>query len=123
LHELSLCQSLLDQLEELARAHDAAAVDRVEVQVGVLSGVEAQLLEQAFIFARSGTIAEHATLVTEVVTPRIDCLSCGLQGDARADDLTCASCGSPETRLIRGQELILARVLLVPADAMAAGAG
>jgi len=125
LHELSLCQNIIDQLEELARRHDAASVSRVEVQVGVLSGVEPQLLEQAFPFVQAGTIAEHATLVTEVVQPRVACLACGAQTEASASDLRCASCGSEETQLVRGRELILARVELVPAavDAAAVAGG
>ena len=41
----------------------------MEVQVGVLSGVEPLLLEQAFQFAQAGTIAEQAVLMTEVVSP------------------------------------------------------
>jgi len=124
LHELSLCQNIMDQLEALARQHNAAAVSRVEVQIGVLSGVEPLLLEQAFQFAQAGTIAEDATLVTETVSPRVACLACGAETAATANDLRCAACGSPQTRLISGRELILARVELVPAPAMAeAGQG
>ena len=120
MHELSLCQNIIDQLQELARQHDAASVSRVEVQIGVLSGVEPLLLEQAFQSAQAGTIAEHAVLVTEVVSPRVACLDCGTEGAASASDLRCASCGSGQTRLVSGRELILARVLLVPTVAMAA---
>ena len=120
MHELSLCQNIMDQLEALARQHDAASVSRVEVQIGVLSGVEPQLLEQAFLSARMGTIAEHAVLVTDVVSPSVACLSCGAETSASASDLTCRACGGLQTRLIRGGELILARVQMVPAEAMAA---
>ena len=120
MHELSLCQDILDQLQELALQHGAVSVSRVEVEVGVLSGVEPQLLEQAFLSARMGTIAEHAVLVTEVVSPRVSCLSCGAETAASASDLTCRACGGTETRLIRGGELILARVQMVPAEALAA---
>ena len=124
MHELSLCQNIMDQLEELARQHHAASVSRVEVQIGVLSGVEPQLLQQAFQFAQEGTIAEDAAFVTEVVSPRVACLACGAETAASANDLTCASCGSSQTRLVSGRELILARVELVPAKAMAsAGQG
>ena len=119
LHELSLCQNLLDQLQQLARQHHAAAVKRVELQVGVLSGIEPLLLEQAFQFAQEGTIAEHAVLMTEVVSPVVSRFSCGAETAASAADLTCRACGSEDTRLIRGGELILARVELVPAEAMA----
>ena len=123
MHELSLCQNIMDQLHELARQHGAASVARVEVQVGVLSGVEPQLLEQAFQFAQAGTIAEDATLVTEVVAPRVACLACGAEAEAKANDLRCSLCGSADTRLVSGRELILARVELVPAAAAAAAGG
>lgn len=119
MHELSLCQNIIDQLQDLARQHDAVAVARVEVHVGVLSGVEAQLLEQAFQFARVDTIAADAILVTEVVLPQVSCLACGQDSAASASDLRCRACGSEQTRLVRGRELILARVELVPATATA----
>ena len=123
MHELSLCQNIIDQLQDLARQHHAASVSRVEVQVGVLSGVEPQLLEVAFRSAQAGTIAEHATLVTEVVTPRVACLACGQESAASASDLRCAACGSVQTRLVSGGELILAHVALVPAQAAANAEG
>lgn len=122
MHELSLCQNIIDQLQELVRQHIAAAVARVEVQIGVLSGVEPRLLEQAFEFARIDTIAADAKLVTDVVSPRVACDACGMETAASAGDLRCAACGSRDTRLVRGRELILARVELVPAQAAAAAA-
>jgi len=124
LHELSLCQNIIDQLDGLARQHGARAVARIEVEVGVLSGVEAKLLEQAFPFAAADGIAADAVLVTRVVPPRVACLACGAETAASASDLTCRACGSGETRLVQGRELILARVELVPAGAEAmAGQG
>ena len=123
MHELSLCQDIMDQLQELARRHNAASVSRVEVQIGVLSGVEPQLLEQAFQFAQAGTIAQDARLVTEVVPACVACLECDAETVASANDLRCAVCGSPQTRLVKGHELILARVELVPAEVTAAAGG
>lgn len=124
MHELSLCQDIIGKLQELARQHDAAAVVRVEVQIGVLSGVEPQLLTQAFLSAQAGTIAADAQLVTEVVRPRVACLACGQETACSASDLSCRVCGSLQTRLVRGGELILAHVQLVPASSAApAGEG
>lgn len=122
MHELSLCQNIIDQLQGLAQQHEAVAVALVEVQIGVLSGVEPLLLEQAFASARIDTIAADAEFVMDVVQPRVACLSCGQETAASAGDLRCGACGSDQTRLVRGGELILARVKLVPA-ATAAGAG
>jgi hydrogenase nickel incorporation protein HypA/HybF len=120
-HELSLCLNLIDQLNALARKHGAVAVARVEVQVGALCGVEAQLLEDAFTIAKLGTCAEGAELVTQVVVPGVECRACGAESDAVPNDLSCPECGSLETALVRGQALILARVQMVRDDGLSAG--
>ena len=116
MHELSLCQNLIDQLTELANQNDAVAVARIEVQVGVLSGVEALLLESAFTLSKLGTVAEAAELVTEVTAPRVLCRTCGAEAEVPPNYLRCPACGNHDTQLVRGHELILARVELIRAE-------
>ena len=113
MHELSLCQNLMDQVNELARKHGARSVSSVKVQIGQLAGVEPLLLESAFTIARAGTIAEQAEMITEVVAPLVFCNACGKQSEVTPSNLLCLACGGNDTRLIRGDELILARVELV----------
>ncbi len=113
MHELSLCQDLIDQLTRLANQNDAVAVARIEVQVGVLSGVEAELFETAFTLAKQGSVAETAELLTEVTGPRVACRSCGETSAVPPNKLVCPVCGSLGTDLVGGHELILARVELV----------
>jgi hydrogenase nickel incorporation protein HypA/HybF len=117
MHELSICRGLIDQLTALAKSNGAVAVARAEVEVGLLAGVEARLLESAFGIARSGTVAENATLETKAVAPRILCAACGVESNVTLSDLRCPRCRGARTTLTRGQELILARVELVMADA------
>jgi hydrogenase nickel incorporation protein HypA/HybF len=115
-HELSLCQDLLEQLTTLAHRHGARAVSRVEVQAGLLSGVEPQLLETAFLLAREGTVAAQAELVMRSAPPRVRCGDCGAEAEAPPGDLACPHCRSLATELIGGDELILARVELLQPD-------
>ncbi len=110
MHELSLCQDIIGQVTELARRHHARAVASVKVRIGLLSGVEPLLLENAFIIARAGTVAEKAQMITETVSPRVICADCGMESEASHYRLRCAACGGNNTRLIQGDELILARV-------------
>jgi hydrogenase nickel incorporation protein HypA/HybF len=116
MHELSLCQDLIDQVTELARKHSAKSVACVRVQIGQLAGVEPLLLESAFTIARAGTVAEQAEMITEVVAPRVLCNACGTESEVTPSSLLCLACGGNDTRLIRGDELILARVELVVDD-------
>lgn len=112
MHELSLCQDLIGQVTELARKHRARSVACVRVQIGMLAGVEPLLLESAFSIARAGTVADQAEMMTEIVPPLVRCLACGAESEVTPSNLRCPACGSSDTRLIRGEELILARVEL-----------
>ena len=121
MHELSLCMNVIDQITTLASEHQAQAVTSVTIRIGVLSGVEPKLLEQAFAIAQSGTVAENARFLTEPIAARVHCTACGADTEAEPTDLRCRDCGSSETRLLSGDELMLASVELVVADDPPAG--
>ena len=63
MHELSVCQALIGQVEAIAREHQAKRVASILLGIGPLSGVEPQLLQQAFPIASAGTIADEAELL------------------------------------------------------------
>ena len=113
MHELSVCQALIDQLETLAREQQAKRVLSLLVGIGPLSGVEARLLRQAYPVAAAGTLAEDAELDIEDRPIRVHCRSCGEDSAATANRLVCATCGDWHTDLISGDELVLTRVEFV----------
>ena len=65
MHELSVCQALIDQVARVAREQRAARISAIHVSVGPLSGIEPQLLEQAYPLAAAGSLAEEAELYIE----------------------------------------------------------
>ena len=113
MHELSICQALIAQLEGLAREQAAVRTLRVVVGVGPLSGVEATLLEQAYPIASAGTVAEGSDLVIEQRPVRVHCSQCGRDSDATVNRLLCAHCGDWHTELVSGDELLLVQVEFV----------
>lgn len=117
MHELSICQALLDQVERIAQEHGASRVERILLQVGPLSGVEPLLLQHAYPLAAAGTVAEHATLVIEPAPVRVRCSDCGSECDAAPNRLLCAACGGWRTRLISGDQMLLANLELTIPDA------
>lgn len=112
MHELSVCQAMLAQVAEVADREQASEVTRILLRIGPLSGVVPELLEQAFTIARAGTIADQAELVTEAQPIRVRCSQCGAESEATVNRLLCAACGDFRTRLISGDELLLASVEL-----------
>lgn len=112
MHELSVCQGLLQQVEDIAHQHAADRVTMIALQIGPLSGVEAGLLQQAFTLARAGSIAAEASLVIESLPVRVSCETCGQESEAAPNRLLCGHCGDYHTRLISGDEMLLVSVEL-----------
>lgn len=112
MHELSICASMLDQLEAIAREHGGGSFRRIEVSIGPLSGVEGYLLRQAFEVARVGTLAERAELVLRHSDVRVRCEACDAESTVPPNRLLCGSCGEWRTRVVAGDEMLLQRVEL-----------
>jgi len=110
MHELSICQALIDQVENLAHDNQAIAVRAIWLQVGPLSGAEIPLLERAYPVAAAGTVAESAELFILPMPVRVRCKTCGEETEARANRLLCGECGDYHTELISGDEMVLSRL-------------
>lgn len=110
MHELSVCQALVRQLNHIARREQAVRITQVVVHIGPLSGVEAQLLRHAYPIASAGTPAANAELILETLPIRVLCEACGAESEATANRLICGVCGDYHTRLLSGDELLLAQV-------------
>jgi hydrogenase nickel incorporation protein HypA/HybF len=112
MHELSICQALIGQVENIARQHQATSVTAVIIRIGPLSGVEPELLAQAFPLASAGTVAAASRLVIESLPIRVRCKRCGAESAASANKLVCGKCGDWQTQLLSGDEMLLASVEL-----------
>lgn len=112
MHELAVCQSLLEQVEAVAAARASRSVTRIVVRIGPLSGVEPDLLDNAFTLARASTVAAAATLEIEYLPVRIACTRCAAESEVDINRLICPVCGGHHPQLISGDELQLARVEL-----------
>ena len=112
MHELSVCIALMEQVQRIAAEHKAARVDRIVLQLGPLSGVEASLLQHAWPLASVGTLAESAQLVIESMPVKVKCTQCGATSEVQPNRLLCADCGDFRTRLLSGDEMLLANLEL-----------
>ena len=107
MHELAICQSLMEQVESIAHERDAKCVTSITIGIGPLSGVEFQLLKNAYPIASAGTVAEDAELIIEHLPIKVRCNQCGDESDALPNKLTCKQCGDWRTTLISGDEMML----------------
>jgi hydrogenase nickel incorporation protein HypA/HybF len=108
MHEYSIVQALVERVESEARARHAAAVHRLSVRIGELSGVDIGLLTTAYATFRERTICEAAELDVQSVPARWECSDCGRAVQA-GSILRCGRCGAPAW-LATGDEIVLDRI-------------
>ncbi len=113
MHELSICLSMMQQVETIAAEQNARRVTAITLRIGPLSGVEPDLLLQAFPIAAAGTLAEDAELKIEQQAVRIRCTRCDAESEVASNLLACPACGELRTELITGDELLLANLELL----------
>lgn len=107
MHEYSIVNSLLELCEQHARENEAKNVLKVSLSIGVLSGVEPELLRSAFETFKEGTICEHSKLdmVVEPITAR--CLACQKEFEVVDFHYVCPHCQSVDLQTLTGQEMHL----------------
>ncbi|MBK8175148.1 MAG: hydrogenase maturation nickel metallochaperone HypA [Rhodospirillales bacterium] len=93
MHELALCQSVVDVVLEQARQYRFDRVETVRLEIGALSCVAPDALDFCFAAVARGTIADGARLEILAVPGEAWCLDCGMTvplGDRAAACPRCA---------------------------------
>ena len=112
MHELSVCLSLLEQVQAIAAERGAIQVTRIELTIGPLSGVESELLRTAWPMASADSIAVDAEFIIDEAEIVVKCSACDAETAAQSNRLVCGNCGDFRTTVISGDEMILQRVEL-----------
>ena len=107
MHEVSLCESILDILREEAKKQKAAKVVAVGMKIGEMAGVVEDSLRFAFEVVSKGTLAEGARLDIEHVPLTARCRSCNREFHVVGYAFSCAHCDSPEIEIVSGREMTI----------------
>lgn len=105
MHELSLAQSMIEQLEEaLAKEADQPRIILIELEIGAMSGVERDAFEFVFPFAAEGTVAEGAKLSFDEVPLELRCNACKESYISDEPIMMCRACASTDVTIVRGKD-------------------
>jgi len=105
MHEMSICEGILQVIEDQAVAQNFKEVKRVRLEVGPMAGVELEALQFSYDVVTRGTIADQSKL--EVINLPIDawCMPCAHQVVVKQRFDACPDCGSHQVQINGGDEL------------------
>ena len=107
MHEYSIVQALLDSSEENAIANGATKVTKVVVKIGVMSGVEPELLRSAFDTFKEKSMCEEAEFVMNIQNVVIKCHKCQSESTLNKLEYCCPKCQSIELDIVDGEDMFL----------------
>lgn len=105
MHELSICQSLIDLLSEQARVAGFDRVIRVRLEIGCFAGVEPQALMFGFDVSARGTVADGAALEIIDLPGKAWCFDCNETVAVETHGAECPLCSGARLRVTGGDEL------------------
>jgi len=105
MHEIAICQNILDILREQARMQNYRRVTRLRLEIGPFSGIEIEALRFGFDVVARDSLAEGAVLEIDQTEATAHCLSCGLESRIKQRFDPCPHCGSRRLKVMSGEEL------------------
>ena len=112
MHELSICQSIVDTVQNELEDEQVTNVREIHVRIGVLSGIEHKLLEHVFKFVIEGTAFSDCTLHTELVEVIAGCEYCQKNFKVENYYFVCPECSAPSSTIIEGNELTINKIIM-----------
>jgi hydrogenase nickel incorporation protein HypA/HybF len=105
MHEMSLCESILQVLEEQAREQGFSRVRTVRLEIGVLAGVEPQALRFGFEVVMRNSLADGACLELIELPGHAWCMECARTVEVSQRFDPCPDCGGYQLQVSGGDEL------------------
>ena len=116
MHELGIVFHIIRSVEEVGRQNGVSRVNAVTLELGEVSGVLEDYLQDCWTWAASKSdMLRGAKLQVAVILAKTLCETCGCIYPTVAHGRTCPECGSGKTHLIQGNETMI-RDITVPEE-------
>lgn len=105
MHEMSLCESIIQVIEQSAGEQGFKQVKTVWLEIGQLSGVELDAMHFGFDAVTRGSMAEGARLEIIELPGQAWCMKCSKSVQVRQRFDECPDCGSYQLQVTGGDEM------------------
>ncbi len=108
MHELGIVMHVVDEVEEAARENKVEKVLKLSLEIGEVSSVVPELFADCFEWAKKRTqYLKEAELNMIIIEGRSYCRDCKTTYRTTEFAKKCPNCGSEDTYLVTGNEVII----------------
>jgi hydrogenase nickel incorporation protein HypA/HybF len=107
MHEMTICEQIISQLEDERHRRGFAIVKRLRLEIGMLSCLDPDALRYAFEISTRETFMDGMLLEIDRPRGRAVCLACGAEAEISSRLDTCPACGSDRLDATGGAQMRL----------------
>ena len=112
MHEMSIALSIIDLAAERAEKAAANKIIEIELDIGILSGIEIDALNFAMEIAVKDSVLEFAEVKINRIESVSECLECGHIFEPDGFISHCPECREMNTRVFKGKEMQIKSILV-----------
>lgn len=105
MHEMSICEGVLQVLETEAGKQGFSKVKKVWLEIGDLSSIEPEALKFGFDVVMRNSLADGARLEIINIPGRAWCMQCAVEVAIKRRFDECPQCGSYQLQATSGDEM------------------
>ena len=110
MHEFSVAASLLTFCAREQEKQGAGDIKTIYLQIGAMSGIEIQLLRQAFDALKEKSGFARAVLAVKVEEIAVHCDSCGQTSGLSTPLFSCPLCESEQVMISGGDKMVIEKI-------------
>ena len=111
MHELGVVFHCIKEINAIAAENDIDKISSVTIQIGEVSTVIPYYFEDCWRWAvKKETVLRDAGLVIEKIDAVTHCAGCGQNGPTVEHGKKCPHCGSFDTFLVTGNEIMIKEI-------------
>lgn len=111
MHEISICQSVLNTIEDEFDEKNLENIREIHLKVGVLSCIEPDVLKHVFKFMKVDTPFKNSELCIDLVEVSAECEQCGKKFKVEQYKFVCPSCDASVSNITEGKELLIHKII------------
>src|SRR5690348_17046206 len=112
MHELSIAKNIVEIIKESVKENNLADIDTVVLKIGELAGVVSDSLQFSLEAISVDTELQNVKYDMQKVPFIIKCNTCNNEVNNELGIVKCPVCGSTDTEIISGNELLISEIIL-----------
>ncbi len=112
MHELSIVMSIVETATEKVRENNAKSVERIDLVIGALAGIDNYALDFSWDVAVKDTVLQWADRNIISIPGKARCVECDCEFEIKDMFDPCPVCGEHLLQVLQGKELQIKSMIL-----------